>query len=494
MTQEQSKMKTIMATLLIGSLLAACNDTPGQEYRDLDCGTGGDADSDADTDTDADGDTDADSDSDTDSDGDTDVDSDSDADKEGGCLEGGEGSLTVNIVLPDSPEVIAEVRLLGPDGFEATSVKESITLPHVPTGEYRGLVMAYADRSEDAGHIGKAYGELETCVKLVCVEDSETATMEVEYSVQPGSGMAWVVGEGQSYLDVIAGFDQEKVAVPAAVDPDTWMGNDDSNYNDLAFDRMGNLWVTSHSHVDVFSPAQLGESGTNVDAFAVLNSSCLDAARGLAFDPQGNMWVSNWHNGNHCGYMPKTLAAVLSQGGKVTVDADRTVAVAGYERSEYTSFDSDGNLWASMENTADNEDHYVKIAAADLAASGYVQPEVDVLPHSDQDFSIIGGNGACIDKDGNLWGTSISGFFKVDHQHLQVSGDPIVSVLESNSVTEVYGDVVSGPEGNIWFAQTKNIVRHVPGEESFPEWLSSPVIENPISIAFYPLPIGTPVF
>ncbi len=174
----------------------------------------------------------------------------------------------------------------------------------------------------------------------------------------------------------------------------------------LAFDGAGDLWITVYNKNELieYTPTQLAKGGNTVlPARTIYNTASvpsLSNPSGLAFDALGDLWVSN-SSGSVSGgtvveFTPTELASsdmprpkLFLQGPNSRFDGPRGIA-----------FDSEGNLWV----TNVFSDVIMKFSADELAAAGFwanLAPETTLTQS--------GTWGLAFDTKGNLWATSVTG-------------------------------------------------------------------------------------
>lgn len=136
-----------------------------------------------------------------------------------------------------------------------------------------------------------------------------------------------------------------------------------------AFDRAGNLWVTSQGNntVVMFTPAQLSTSSSPVPA-VTLSSASLRTPVGLAFDSANNLWVSNYVGHTVVMFTPAQRAASEPQ------DPAITLTTAAYNNPSCLAFDNGGNLWVVNVGSG----VLMKFTPAQIAGSGSPTPTTTI--------------------------------------------------------------------------------------------------------------------
>jgi streptogramin lyase len=107
----------------------------------------------------------------------------------------------------------------------------------------------------------------------------------------------------------------------------------------LAFDRMGNVWVTNYYGNSI---SEISSSGTIVANGSYVGGG-LNHPQGIAIDGAGNVWIANFRNVSItelAGAGTATPGAALSPAGGLGADAALLEAYA-------IAVDASGNLWIS---------------------------------------------------------------------------------------------------------------------------------------------------
>jgi sugar lactone lactonase YvrE len=112
----------------------------------------------------------------------------------------------------------------------------------------------------------------------------------------------------------------------------------------LAFDRSGNLWISSHTNSEIveFEVSQLGSSGDKMPAIVLSdNSGSIDVPAQIAFDHDGNLWVANLNSISVVMFAKSALAASGNPTPAVTLNGSAFTGPWGL------AFDRGNNLWIS---------------------------------------------------------------------------------------------------------------------------------------------------
>jgi sugar lactone lactonase YvrE len=166
----------------------------------------------------------------------------------------------------------------------------------------------------------------------------------------------------------------------------------------VAFDAMGNLWVSvvAAGKVVMFSAAKIAAGGSPAPD---VERTGLDSPQGLAFDSAGNLWVAAEDDEAVVRIDAAHLAAD-GAGGDLAVTA-RTPSLDTL-RPVSLAFDAAGSLWVNYDGTI------ASITAAEQTGTGAktitpaIQITTDVLTLP---------VGIAFDQDGGLWLAHVSGAF-----------------------------------------------------------------------------------
>jgi sugar lactone lactonase YvrE len=139
-----------------------------------------------------------------------------------------------------------------------------------------------------------------------------------------------------------------------------------------AFDKTGNLWVSSlgTSSVVEYSVSQLTTSGDKAPS-VIVQSSFLGEPGQLQFDSKGNLWVANEHDDIVVEFTKAQLASSGSPDPMVIL-SNPTAGAPNLATPWGLQFDSDGNLWVFNYTTGT----IVKFKPAQLRASGSPLPKI----------------------------------------------------------------------------------------------------------------------
>jgi sugar lactone lactonase YvrE len=168
----------------------------------------------------------------------------------------------------------------------------------------------------------------------------------------------------------------------------------------LAMDGNGNLWVANSAAagsgantVVEFTASQRSASGSPTPAVRLApNAGSINNPQGMAFDPLGNLWVSD--SGAVKEFSATQLAASGAPVPAVTIGDDGLGSLNGPEQ---ITFDAHGNLWVAVFFS----NLVVGFSSSQLAASG--NPVPAVIVRSGDQSALNNPCGLAFDATGDLW-------------------------------------------------------------------------------------------
>jgi streptogramin lyase len=182
----------------------------------------------------------------------------------------------------------------------------------------------------------------------------------------------------------------------------------------FAFDRGGNLWVSSTCEHKVFrvSALELAASGEVRPSVAL---STVRSTGGVAFDAAGNLWVADPVDGHLFRFDPSALA---TPGASPSLTLATMRAAPGDLSATWLAFDTAGNLWANDFGA----NVIYRLTPADQAGTGAktVTPAVQVTLGVSALLE-----GLAFDEGGGLWTAYSAGkFARLAPAQLLVSTGP----------------------------------------------------------------------
>jgi len=406
-----------------------------------------------------------------------------------GCPSGGEGTLEVVIEgLPAGVEANVHAGL--GDGITPAVTFRATGSMTVPAGEYGLNGFSVADEQPIVRH---AYGVPRSW--FVCVPDSGSATVTVQYELIPSSNALWMSrSNGPSE---ILSYAQGDLGASGASAGSSAVGVMFPSVSGVAFDLDGNLWFASPSGTLARLPAAvLAGSGPVVPDIEITGEALRGGVPGpqyLAFDAGSNLWVGVTFSDKVLRYD----ADSLNETGGPTPAVELGGAGLG---PTGIAFDADGNLWIAA------ADRVVRYDAARLDASSSTPPDriIEALTPPPVISTLGSPSGLAFDEDGNLWVAYFgsNAIAKITPAELQGTGEVQItpSVMTSISVTALLNGIAFDESGGLWtpldagrFGRFSAAQLAVSGNVA-PETIISGLEGYSETLAFFPGATGTPLY
>jgi sugar lactone lactonase YvrE len=220
------------------------------------------------------------------------------------------------------------------------------------------------------------------------------------------AGNLWVTDPGNNSIAEYAAAQLKKSGQPK---PTIVISADANGSLDspeaLAIDGNGNLWVANSAAIGAgantvveFTASQLSASGSPKPAVRLAsNAGSINNPQGIAFDPLGNLWVSDSAAVKQ--FSTTQLAASGAPVPAVTIGDDGLGSLNG---PEGITFDAKGNLWVAVFFS----NRVVGFSSDQLATSGNPTPAVTVL--SGDQSALNNPCGLAFDATGNLWVSNVT--------------------------------------------------------------------------------------
>ncbi|NTX07237.1 hypothetical protein [Myxococcus sp. CA040A] len=411
-----------------------------------------------------------------------------DSEEPNDCPTTGQGTLEVTIRgLPSSTASIVTLR----NGNGLRIIDASRRLEGLSAGTWNLL----PEPTGGSGPLIRTAYDAPT--SQVCVRDGQTATATVDYALVPSSQKLWLsTSNGAAEIEA---FSAESLGASGSPSATVLLDSTPAipRASGLAFDRRGNLWVALGSgEIRRYPARDLGASGVRAPDVTLTGSALRGGVPGpiaLAFDRMGNLWVS-------VGFSDKVLrfgAAQLTASGSPTPE----VELSGLGEPSALAFDAEDNLWVADSASTGSRVH--RVGSVRLVTSGTVTPEtsIDAKPTPDG-VSFSGPSGLAFDEEDNLWvAYAASGIVARLTPREQGDAGP-------RTVTPAVWLDVGGPrelafdeEGGLWLGyDSGDIARLSPGQLAAtgaptPQTLiSSADLGVTHGVAIYPAPANLPLF
>ena len=193
-----------------------------------------------------------------------------------------------------------------------------------------------------------------------------------------GNGNLWVANsaaDGGSANTVVE-FTKNQLTASGSPTPTVRLASHAGSINNpqgLAFDPLGNLWVSDSGAVKEFSATQLVTSGAPAPAVTIGDDGLgsLNGPEGITFDTKGNLWVAVFFSNLVVGYSSSQLTA---SGNPVPAVIVRAGDQSALNNPCGLAFDTTGNLWVSNLTTS----WLLKFVAKQLTSPSSPKPVVFV--------------------------------------------------------------------------------------------------------------------
>lgn len=398
------------------------------------------------------------------------------------CLTG-VGFGTINITINNLPEGLeGKVRIEGPTPNTATA---TATFGESTAGNYTVV----ADNVAGTDAIVRPLYGASPANPTFCLAAGDTRTVVVDYAQIATSNRLFASNQSSTSGD-LHGYTSSQLGATAAVTPSlaaTGAGGDG-----IAFDRQGNLWsFFSNAEAPVlrFDTATLASGGAKTPSKRIkFNPQCTPAVTSGAFDKDGNLWVSS-----KCSQKVFRIpAATLAGEGDADLDLATAEAVEGLTAPEGIAFDKDGNLFIADETAI------VRVDAGSLAATRAIALTVTVTDNPpnalafDKDGNLFGTS------------FTANTVFKLLPADLQGTGtkDIAPTVSRHLDVTDVLEGIAIDDSGAVWVTLGVDTLARIGSDQLIPggdDLIPSRVITGTDtaygkSLAFFPAASGLPLY
>ncbi len=398
-----------------------------------------------------------------------------------GCVDAGTAMLTVVINgLPSG--AAANVALTGPTGAQTVTATTTLSLgggTYVATPN----VVTVADPVVRSVYKGIS--------ATTCAKEGTPSTLTVNYTLIPTSNKLWT-NNGPGGAGTLA-FASPSLRATGSPTPAHSQMN--PRPADVAFDKDGNLWVASgepDTGIRRFPAAAIaGAAPATPDVVLTgeaFSGGGIPTIAGLAFDPAGNLWVSKVAESAVIKFTPAQITAT----GTPTPSVKITGFMGG---AGALAFDSAGNLWIAAARP-------VRYNAANLGASGSRAPDVVLNGQSPPPviIELTDPLGLAFDKTGNLWINFGGVLARITAAEQASSALFTPAVQISTSVLGLPERLAFDESGALWFSGAVGKIVSISAAELAAGTSNSPVVVSGVgleyapALAFFPAPLGLPVF
>ncbi len=404
------------------------------------------------------------------------------------------GTLTLNIAGPvGSTGFVPNVSVSGVTAPVTSLGEQSLT---VPVGNITITVnsVTKAGAFVDRVFSGYIFGAGNPTSSTVSIAQGAVTKLTIFYDVGGFSGKLWLTKSGPKFY----GIDDAVLAGPGgSITPGSSLGAG-TNYDDIAFDKSGNLWITDGG-ANVVQEWSQNQNSTPLQTITTNSKGSIGGPVGLAFDAQGNLWVSNYFKHTLVRYNKSVLDTAT---GTNALEPDATIDTVGLAGYQQIAFDATGNLWAmDYRIGSGSPDYLYKFDAAKLTANP--APSVNVTLESD--FS----SGITFDSAGRLWITDAGGVKKYDPPTASGKPAPLLTLNRSAGSGGPATDGFVNPSatafdkaGNLWVHDNYGIYEFTVAQTTTPKTVLVATPDqkllfsdiNNYTLRFYPIPANSPLY
>ena len=403
------------------------------------------------------------------------------------CPATGTGTVVVNVSgLPAGAS--AKVVVTGSSGPSNVDATKTIS------GAGAGTYTVTADKVVVANPIVRTVYTATISSASFCLGSGATQTITVTYAAIPTSNKLWVTNGPSNGTPL--GFASASLAATGA--PAATVAATSSTGRDVTFDQDGNLWTlgATDSTLQRIPASSLGTGGAKTaDRTIDLKIACSPPTAGLAFDKNGNLWVSSTCSNK----VLRVAAAQLAVSGDVVP----AVSVTTPKSAAGIAFDKGGNLWVSDPDDA----HLLRFDASSLAASTSTPSlTMSIKTSNSGDYKP---SWLAFDASGNLWGNDFGGNVIFKLTPADQGGGATKTVTPGIEITLNVGALLEGMAfdegGGLWTAFNAGKFARVAasqlgtstnaGNPTVPQTIiSSADVGYVGNLAFYPAPAALPLY
>ncbi len=396
------------------------------------------------------------------------------------------GTLTLNIAGPvGATGFVPNVSVSGVATPVTSLGEQSLT---VPVGDITVTVnsVTRAGAFVDRVFSGYIFGTGNPTSSTVSITQGAVTKLTVFYDIGGFSGTLWLTKSGPKFY----GISDAVLAGPQGpITPGSSLGAG-TNYDDIAFDKNGNLWITDGG-ANVVQEWSQNQNSTPLQTITSNSKGSLSGPVGIAFDAQGNLWISNYFKHTLVRYNKSVLDTST---GTNALEPDATIDTVGLAGYQQIAFDAAGNLWAvDYRIGSGSPDYLYKFDAANLTAN----PAPSVTATLGFDFS----SGITFDGAGKLWITDNSGVKKYDPPTADGKPAPLLTLNRTSGFDKASATAFD-KAGNLWVHDNYGIYEFTAAQITTPKTtleiapdqkLDFGAVKN-YTLRFYPVPTNTPLY
>jgi sugar lactone lactonase YvrE len=320
----------------------------------------------------------------------------------------------------------------------------------------------------------------------VSIAQGAVTKLTVLYDTGGFSGALWSTKSGPKFY----GISDTVLAGPqGSITPGSSLGAG-TNYNDIAFDKNGHLWITDGG-ANTVQEWNRNQNSTPIQTITSNSKGSIGGPVGLAFDAQGNLWVSNYFKHTLVRYSKSVLETTT---GTNALEPDATIDTVGLAGYQQIAFDAAGNLWAvDYRIGSASPDYLYKFDAAKLTAN----PAPSITATLQVDFS----SGITFDGAGKLWITDNGGVKKYDPPTADGKPTPLLTLNRLSGFDKASATAFD-KLGNLWVHDNYGMYEFTAAQITTPKTtleiapdqkLDFDAIKN-YALRFYPIPANSPLY
>lgn len=399
------------------------------------------------------------------------------------------GTLNLTIVPPLRVTAFTPNVSVSGVGTPITSLGEQNLT--VPVGNITVTVnnVTKAGAFVDRVFSGYIFGSGNPTSTTVSITQGAVTKMTVLYDTGGHSGQLWLTKSGSEFY----GIDDAVLAGPQGSLSYVTRGAG-TNYDDIAFDKSGNLWIADGG-ANVVQEWSQNQDFSPLQTITANSKGSIGGPVGLAFDAQGNLWVSNYFKHTLVRYNKSIIGTATGTNALEPDAIIDTVGLAGYQQ---IAFDAAGNLWAMDYRIGVSPDYLYKFDAAKLTTNP--APSVSITLESDLS------SGITFDSAGKLWIASGVGVQKYDPPTADGKPTPLLT-LQNAAGQGIHLFIKASATafdklGNLWVHDNDGIYEFTAAQIATPKTVLNAIPDQAFgfskvknyTLRFYPVPANLPLY